>query len=208
MWISNINHFGDMKLEEEIYQRALKNKQDMILQYVFGGHQKLAENYTSALTMFKQAIDYWKSKNNSYRCAKYEMGCFIMYKNIDIHKAYLSAENLLKLKRKENLPDSIKISINYNIAMFYYLRKEYDPAYSLFIENVRFYHNYEELLLIGSICTHQNLPLPEDFNKENINTYRNQDYIHYYELKKKGESDEVLVKYIMKILVPNHLIHL
>lgn len=58
MWISNINHFGDMKLEEEIYQRALKNKQDMILQYVFGGHQKLAENYTRALTMFKQAIDY------------------------------------------------------------------------------------------------------------------------------------------------------
>ena len=120
-------------------------------------------------------------------------------------------ESLIKelqtIKEYDDIDKNIKASVNYNIAMFYFMNKRYKEAYPFFLENIVKYNRIREMIFIGSICSYLRCELPDCFNEINYHSSNYKLYIDYYKFKKEGKTCDELVEYIMYTLLYEKLIH-
>ena len=109
------------------------------------------------------------------------------------------------MKRTQNIPNVLKKNMNYSIGMDNYLNKRYKNAYELFMENNKKYQSLNELLFVCGICSHKQMEYPKELCEENIKTRYDSDYLRYFLMVKEGASDDELVEYIMKRIIPDQL---
>ncbi|MGN1343558.1 MAG: hypothetical protein ACI4U3_03205 [Traorella sp.] len=205
MYTSNNNSIGNYPLKDKIIELIKEDHEEPILLYVEAVNDKCDMKLQNALEKFTKAINYWDIKKNDYRKTKNLIGKFMILENIDLTETEKLIPELIKCKKHE-LPILLKNTINYNIAMFYYMNQRYEEAYPLFIENIEKYNGLKEIIFIGSICTHINRELPDCFtiNYEN-SSYKL--YIDYFKKKQEGKTTQELVDYIMYKLLYEKLIY-
>lgn len=205
MYVSNNNSILKKGLGESIIEIAKIYKQNYILDYIYAFEEKCHANFHEALKIFERTYELWKLQNNHYREVRNLNGLYLIYSGIDSTKAIKTSKLLLNYLSDESLPNSLKYGILYNIAMYDYIHKYYEEAYDLFMRVVHEYQGVNELSFIGSICTHLNRELPNEFVEVNTKGYMQEIAIKYYLLKKNSEKEDVLVHYIMDVLIPNKL---
>lgn len=208
MFISNNNSIGSSDIREIIFPELYNKYDNKVLDYVRGAYEKCNANFSTAIMYFDSAYEYFSEKGNKYRETRNYMGKYMIYKNTDPQKAFEMIPKLLELKREVNLDNKIKSSINYSIGMHYYLNKEYEKAYPFFVENYEMYHKTNVMIFMCSICSHLKIELPDWINSIDTKEQRGAVYLEFFKMKKRNESNEQLVNYIMKTIVPKELIHI
>lgn len=124
---------------------------------------------------------------------------------MDNTQASLLEKELLKLKTNNKIPDAIKNSINYNIALSYYLKRNYEKAIPLFMDNIiQKNYLYEPLF----ICAMYSQLEKELTDVVYLKTTKDIDELmKFYIAKKEKQDNDVLMKIIMKDILPKQLIH-
>lgn len=206
IYVSNNNSILENGLGDKIIRIAKQYDQNMILSYIFAISEKCHANFFNAYELFEKSYQYWKKQGNHYREIKNLMGIYVIYKNTDYKKANETSELLIEYLDDEGLPDSLKRSVLYNTSMFYFLDKQYEKAYDLFMKLFNEYKDINVLSYIGSICTHLNIELPNELNAIEYNEGKNKLEIKFYQLKKNNVDVDVLVHYIMNVIVFEELL--
>ena len=204
MYLSNNNSIGDDLLRNKISNLML-NYKNPISSFICALNDKCERKLNSALDKFTQLNKYWKSKNNNYRYIKSLNGMFMIYKNIDKNKSLELIKEFENIKKTNCIPKSLLKSINYNIAMYYYVNKYFEEAYPIFIENIEQFDGIQDMVLLGYICTQLDKDIPNCFEKVDYSQSTYKPYINYYKMKKNGRSNDELVDYIMSVLLYDQL---
>lgn len=206
MFISNNNSINNNELIEKTYVESLKYKDSPILWYIQAFYHKIQAMFDTSLGEFNKSYEYYYNQNNKYRLSKALMGKYIIYKNIDSKKAEDTAELFMQLKQEKQLYKTMIPSINFNIGMYYYLNNNYEKAFQLFMENINNHQRKREWYYVCAICTQLNISIPKEF--ENYNVQDNEDpmIMEYFHMKYNKYPNKKLVNYIMKTIVPKHLI--
>lgn len=207
MFISNNNAIAEISIREKIIELAQPYKDEIILYYIFGIAEKCNTHYHTALDYFQKYYQYWKEKKNTYRELKGMIACFVIYMNIDVSKAEQMIPCLLEYLDDE-IPTTTKRSILYNVSMYYFVNKQYEKAYPLFVTIAHHYLEESDkvvLVYIGYICTRLNQDIPDFILDADLSKYHNRVYVDFYCLKKQKVEPKVLVDFIMKKIVHEKL---
>ena len=129
----------------------------------------------------------------------------MIYKNIDNNKSMELIKEFEKIKMSDSISKTLLKSINYNIAMYYYVNNKYEEAYPIFIENIEKYHGVQDMILLGYICSKLNIELPKCYNEIDYSHSNYKEFIDFYKMKKQGRNDKELVDYIMSVLLYDKL---
>ena len=205
MYISNNNSIGNIKLRDQIIN-VIDKIDDKVLIYIKAIDEKCKGRLNSALDYFEKSCVCWKNVS-LYREVKSINGKFMIYSNIDDLKAINTICQLKNEVNSDNLPNSFKNSVNYNIGIYYFMKKKYEESYNCFYENIIKYDGIKEMIFIGSICTHLQKELPECFTSIDYSNSNYKQYIDYYKMKKEGKTDTDLVDYIINVLMYEKLVH-
>ena len=205
MYISNNNSIGNIKLRDQIIN-VIDKIDDKVLIYIKAFDEKCKGRLNSALDYFEKSCVCWKNVS-LYREVKSINGKFMIYSNIEDLKAINTICQLKKEVNSDNLPNSFKNSVNYNIGIYYFMKKKYEESYNCFYENIIKYDGIKEMIFIGSICTHLQKELPECFTSIDYSNSNYKQYIDYYKMKKEGKTDTDLVDYIINVLMYEKLVH-
>lgn len=200
MFTSYNNAIDDQKISNKIYL-SIKDSNHVLLNRIKGIYEKMDANFFQCLEKNKTSYDFWKKQGNVYRMVKCLNGMYSAYKNIDQKKAQETSQILLSFFEEKAVPQSLKRSILYNIAMNEYLNKNYKKAYELFMKCYCNYENHVVLVFIGSACTHLDLEIPEIFDEIDYSKQYYPELLKYYHLKKHDEDKDILVDYIMNEIV-------
>lgn len=200
IFISNNNKHASYEVLNLV--KNLLKEENPIHWYLFAGYYKVNAQFDTALKYFKKSYEFWNNKNNYYRTVRSLIGKFMIYKNIDKIKANEIMDELLTIKENHNLNQQLLENINYTIAMYKYLEKEYCEAYSLFEENFKKKKNDRELLFMCAICSQLDKEIPIDIHDSNYIDHPYKEYLYYFKLKHLNKENKELVAYIMQVIVP------
>lgn len=205
MFRSNNDFIGSYKLADKIKVWTLKFEYHPLMKYQMSFCEEYECHFLKALELLKDSLKIFEKQQNKYWQIKCRLSIYGIYRNTDDSLAQEEAKKLLEMKRTHNMAQVLKKSINYNIGIDDYLNQKYDSAYELLMENIESYQSLNELLFVCSICSHKQMDYPKELCEENINTRYDADYLRYFLMVKEGESDDELVEYIMKRIIPDQL---
>ena len=205
MFRSNNDFIGSYELVDKIKVWTLKFEYHPLMKYQLAYCEEYECHFLKALNLLKDSLNIFEEQQNKYWQIKCRLSIYGVYRNTDDSLAQEEAEKLLEMKRTQNIPNVLKKNMNYSIGMDNYLNKRYDIAYQLFMENIESYQSLNELIFVCSICSHKQMEYPKELCEENIKTRYDVDYLRYYLLMKEGASDDELVEYIMKRIIPDQL---
>ena len=200
IFISNNNKHASYDILNQV--KRLMKEEEPIHWYLLAGYYKVNAQLDTALRYFKKSYKFWNNKNNHYRTVRSLMGKFMIYKNIDKIKANEIMNELLTIKENHNLNLQLLENINYTIAMYKYIEKQYDEAYSLFEENFKKKENDRELLFMCAINSQLDKEIPIEICNSNFIDHSYKEYLYYFKLKQKNKNNKELAKYIMQVIVP------
>ena len=205
MFRSNNDFIGSYELVDKIKVWTLKFEYHPLMKYQLAYCEEYECHFLKALNLLKDSLNIFEEQQNKYWQIKCRLSIYGVYRNTDDSLAQEEAEKLLEMKRTQNIPNVLKKNMNYSIGMDNYLNKRYKNAYELFMENNKKYQSLNELLFVCGICSHKQMEYPKELCEENIKTRYDVDYLRYYLLMKEGASDDELVEYIMKRIIPDQL---
>lgn len=202
MFISNNNSIYDMKLQAKVFNMINKLNHP-ILESSKALYYKCNSNFESALQILNENLEYFKKVNNPFRIQKLVVSQFNIYKNIDKEKALEKSKELLMYKQQKLISEKSVYLINYNIAIFYYLQKQYAESKDLFYENYQLNQRSIDMLFVCACYSRLKEKMPADLDhiqcpKDQIGTY-----LHYFQLKRKYERSQEniqacdLIEYIL-----------
>lgn len=205
MFRSNNDFIGSYELADKIILYIQKFENHPMMKYQMAFYNKYECHFLKALDLLKDSLKIFEEQQNKYWQIKCRLSIYGIYRNTDDSLAQEEAKKLLEMKRTQNIPNVLKKNMNYSIGMDNYLNKRYDTAYQLFMENIKNHQSLNELLFVCSICSHKQMEYPKELCEENIKTRYDSDYLRYFLMVKEGASDDELVEYIMKRIIPDQL---
>ncbi len=205
MFRSNNDFIGSYKLADKIILYIQKFENHPMMKYQLAFYNKYECHFLKALELFKESLNIFEEQQNKYWQIKCRLSIYGIYRNTDDSLAQKEAKKLLEMKRTQDIPNVLKKNMNYSLGMDNYLNKRYDTAYQLFMENIKNHQSLNELLFVCSICSHKQMDYPKELCEENIKTRYDVDYLRYFLMVKEGASDDELVEYIMKRIIPDQL---
>lgn len=205
MFRSNNDFIGSYELADKIILYIQKFENHPMMKYQLAFYNKYECHFLKALDLFEESLNIFEEQQNKYWQIKCRLSIYGIYRNTDDSLAQEEAEKLLEMKRTQDIPNVLKKNMNYSLGMDNYLNKRYDTAYQLFMENIKNHQSLNELLFVCSICSHKQMEYPKELCEENIKTRYDSDYLRYFLMVKEGASDDELVEYIMKRIIPDQL---
>lgn len=193
---NNITNALSMEIIEQLF--PLLNDKYFLDYYWKARTLNIKGNFITSIELYRKCLK--KSENKKNRILRIMMDLFNVYRDIDQIKALEYAEKIKNSLFDESIPKKLHKSLCYNLAMFYYLKKDYQNTIKISKTMLNYKKNMKIILLV--CASKSRLHIENELNIEIDEQHALAVYLNYYKLKFSKNDSTELEKYFIEKVIP------